>query len=412
MKAEIITIGDELLIGQVVDTNSAWMAQQLNLIGVNVYQITSISDDRQHILNALKDAAKRTDLIFITGGLGPTNDDITKKTLCEFFNTYLVFNEQMYLNIQSLFGSLNVVISDINKAQAEVPAICEPILNTCGTAPGMWFNENGKIFISMPGVPFEMKQMMELSILPRLKKEYTSDFVCHKTILTQGIGESSLAELIAKWENNLPSYIKLAYLPSPGIVRLRLTAKGFDERKITDEINRQVILLNKIIPDYIYGYDNEKLEAIIGELLKSKSKTLATAESCTGGYIAHLITSIPGSSNYFKGSVVSYANEVKINMLGITEDDLVKYGAVSEEVVKKMAIGVKKLLKVDFAIATSGIAGPDGGSNAKPIGTTWISIASESNLIAKMFSFGNNRERNIQKTAITALNLLRKEILP
>jgi len=411
MKAEIITIGDELLIGQVVDTNSAWMAQQLNIIGIDVKQITSISDDKRHILNTLTDASSRAELIIITGGLGPTNDDITKKTLCEYFNTNLVFNELMYLNIQSLFKSLGLKVTEINKAQAEVPENCEPILNSCGTAPGMWFEQNGKVFVSMPGVPFEMKQMMGNSILPKLKIKFHLEFVCHKTILTQGISESFLSEIIADWEKELPSFVKLAYLPSPGIVRLRLTAKGNDENKMTDEINHQTSLLQKIISEYIYGYDNDKLEALIGLLLKKNNKTIATAESCTGGYIAHLITSISGSSAYFKGSVVCYANEIKTKLLDVEEESIIKNGAVSEEVVKQMALNVRNLFNVDYAIATSGIAGPDGGTEVKPVGTTWIAIANKNQVFAKRFTFGENRERNIQKAAITALNLLRKQII-
>lgn len=412
MEAEIITIGDELLIGQVIDTNSAWLAQQLNLIGISVFQITSISDERQHILKTLSEAESRVDLIFITGGLGPTNDDITKKTLCEYFNTSLVFNEPTYLDIQLFFNSLNLKVTDLNKKQAEIPANCEPIKNSCGTAPGMWFEKAGKIYISMPGVPFEMKHMMENIIIPRLKKKFSLDKVSHKTILTQGMGESFLAEKISSWEKSLPAYMKLAYLPSPGIVRLRLTAKGTNEEVIKNEIEKQVMLLQQIIPDLIYGYDNDKLEIIIGNLLKNKNKTIATAESCTGGYIAHLITSIPGSSIYYKGSVVCYANEIKSKLLGVKEEVILKSGAVSEEVVSQMAVGVRNLLNADYSIATSGIAGPDGGTDSKPVGTTWIAIASKTGVIAKKFSFGENRERNIQRTAIMALNLLRKYILP
>jgi len=263
----------------------------------------------------------------------------------------------------------------------------------------------------MPGVPFEMKQMMENSILPRLKKRYQLDFVCHKTILTQGIGESFLSEIIAEWEKALPSYIKLAYLPSPGIVRLRLTAKGNVENILLNEIKKRTELLQKIIPDYIYGYDNDKLEAIIGQLLKIKNETIATAESCTGGYIAHLITSIPGSSVYFKGSVVCYANEIKTRLLAVKEDSIMEKGVVSEEVVTQMALGIKNLFNVDYAIATSGIAGPDGGTENKPVGTTWIAVADKKGVFARKFTFGENRERNIQRTAITALNLLRKKII-
>jgi len=411
MRAEIITIGDELLIGQVIDTNSAWIAQQLNFIGIEVSQIISISDNQPQIIHTLSEAMARNELILITGGLGPTNDDITKKALCEFFDTKLIFDEESFQQIKVFFKTFNLNVSGLNKSQSEIPANCKPVRNTCGTAPGMWFEKDNKVIISMPGVPYEMKTMMEESILPELKRRFQTSNVLHKTVLTQGIGESFLSEIIADWEKSLPPYINLAYLPSPGIVRLRMTVRGEDEEHLKNEINRQTALLTDLISEYIYGYDQDSLEEIIGNLLKAKGKTLATAESCTGGYLAHLITSVPGSSAYYKGSVICYANEIKTKILGVREKTIEKYGAVSSEVVNEMASGLLKLMDTDYAISISGIAGPEGGSSEKPVGTTWVAIAHHATIHTFKYSFGENRERNIKKAAITALNLLRKELL-
>lgn len=411
MTAEIVSIGDELLIGQVINTNASWISEQLNLAGIKVSQVTTISDSREHILTALKDAEGRADIILITGGLGPTKDDITKETLCEYFETQLIFSDKVFNNILRLFGERGLTLSSPNRKQAEIPETCLPIQNLHGSAAGMWFEKKDKIFISMPGVPFEMKPMITEYIIPEIQKRHKTQAIVHKTILTQGIGESWLAQKIESWEDNLPDNIKLAYLPQPGIVRLRLTAVGENQKKLDDQVNEEVEKLLTLIPKYFFGYDKDQLYEIIGELLRAKKQTLSTAESCTGGYIAHLITSVAGSSDYFNGSVVAYANEIKQEMLGVKEQDLIDCGAVSEVVVKQMAEGIRKKLKTDYAIATSGVAGPGGGTDEKPVGTTWIAIATPEKTIAKHFLFGEHRERNIRKAALTALNMLRKELL-
>ena len=411
MKAEIINIGDELLIGQVVNTNSSWIAKQLNMAGIEVCQITTIADNKQHIITALNQAKSRADIILITGGLGPTKDDITKQTLCEYFNTQIVFNNQIFKDIKKIFKIRGFDLTEPNRKQAEVPENCIVIRNVNGTAPGMWFEKDKKIFVSMPGVPFEMKPMINNFVIPYLLKHFTTKTIIHKTILTQGIAESFLFKIIENWENNLPSYIKLAYLPSPGIVRLRLSGVGDNKKKLLIEINKHISYLQKIIPQYIYGYDNDKLEKIVGDLLIKNNKTLSIAESCSGGYIAHKITSVPGSSMYFKGSVVSYSNEIKINLLEVNSQIISEKGAVSKEVVTEMVRNVKKNFNTDYAIATSGIAGPSGGSSKKPVGTTWIAIASSQKIIVKKYLFGENRERNIVKTSLTALNMLRKSLI-
>jgi len=411
MIAEIITIGDELLIGQVIDTNSAWIGENLNRIGIKVHQITSISDDREHILKTLKEAETRADIILITGGLGPTKDDITKTTLCEYFDTTLVFNQDAYKNIETIFLQRGYTVTELNRRQAEVPANCTPITNLNGTAPGMWFERNSKIFVSMPGVPFEMKKMMTDQILPKLSEKLSLGFIIHKTILTQGVGESFLAKTIEDWEDALPKNIKLAYLPQPGMVRLRLTAVGQDRSELEQIIEDQVQKLKEIIADFIFGFDDETMESVIGKLLKEHKNTVSTAESCTGGYIAHLITSVPGSSEYFMGSVVAYSNKIKQDELGVKSESLVSHGAVSETVVREMAEGIRKKFKTGFSIATSGIAGPDGGTDEKPVGTTWIAVATPEKTISQKFLFGEHRGRNIRKAALAGLNMLRTELL-
>jgi nicotinamide-nucleotide amidase len=410
MQAEIITIGDEILIGQIVDTNSAWMAQQLNDIGINIKQITSVSDDEQHIINALNEAKNRADIIFMTGGLGPTKDDITKNTLCKYFKTKLVFDEKAYAAVEYQFKIRGKEVTPVNRKQAELPESCTAVYNKNGTASGMWFENDGKHFISMPGVPFEMKAMMENDVLPLLKQKFKTPFIYHKTVLTQGAGESFLAEMIENWEDNLPPHIRLAYLPSPGAVRLRLTAKG-DSEKIKQETEEQVIKLKHIIEKYIYGYDDETLEGIVGKLLRDKKQTVSTAESCTGGYISHLITSVEGSSDYYIGSIISYANSIKENFLNVDAATIENDGAVSEPVVLAMAKTLKEKFNTDYSIAVSGIAGPGGGSAEKPVGTVYIAIATPQKVFAKSFRFGNNRMRNIHVSGQTALNMLRKELL-
>ena len=416
MTTEIINIGDELLIGQVINTNAAWMAEQLNLAGFGVNQVTVIRDNREHILAALDEAEDRAEIVLISGGIGPTRDDITKHTLCEFFTTRLVFNMDAYRDVEEIFARRGYPVTELNRQQAELPENCISIQNKLGTARGMWFEKErdggGKtIFVSMPGVPFEMKAMMTGHIIPRLKKTFQTPFIYHKTLLTQGIGESFLAAQIDDWEKALPGHIKLAYLPQPGMVRLRLTGTGKEEEIIRQQVDAEVKKLEFLIPDYIFGFDGDTLEAIIGQLLKKRNATLATAESCTGGYIAHLITSVPGSSCYFKGSVVAYSNEIKQNILGVVSESLQKYGAVSMEVVSEMAIALQTMFDVDYAIATSGIAGPDGGTADKPVGTTWIAIATPEEVFAKQFTFGDSRDRNIRRTALQALNMLRKNLI-
>jgi len=410
MNVEIITIGDELLIGQVIDTNSAWIAENLNLIGIKVHQITSISDNREHILTTLAEASKRAQIVLMTGGLGPTKDDITKQTLCEYFQTKLVFNEPTYQNVVKLFGLRGMELNELNRKQAELPEICTPISNPNGTAAGMWFEKDGVIYASMPGVPFEMKPMVLNEIMPRLAQKFNSSFIVHKTVLTHGVGESQLAGMIENWEDALPENIKLAYLPQPGIVRLRLTAIGNNKDKLTKAVETQIRKLRKIIPDLIFGFGTETLEEVIGKLLNDRFATLSTAESCTGGYISHLITSVPGSSAYYKGSVIAYSNEIKIFELGVSPEALYKHGAVSEEVVKQMAIGIKQKLLTDYSVAVSGIAGPNGGTKEKPVGTIWIAIATPKKVIAQQFLFGEDRGRNIRKAALAALNMLRLQL--
>ncbi len=412
MLVEIITIGDEILIGQIVDTNSAWMGEQLNLIGIKVHQITSVSDNAEHIVKALDEAKSRVDIILITGGLGPTKDDITKHTLVEYFKTSLRFDENVFQHVKALFARFGREVTGVNLKQAEVPENCTIIHNANGTAPGMWFEHEEKIFISMPGVPYEMKKMMGAEILPRLKKKFSLPTIVHRTILTQGIGESFLSEIIAEWENSLAEKnIKLAYLPSPGMVRLRLSTSGNNETTLLEAVEEKVEELNKLIPQHIYGYEKDTMEQIVGRLLKEKKQTLSLAESCSGGLIAHLVTSVPGSSAYFMGGVVSYSYESKTNMLGVTTETLEKYGAVSEEVVTQMAVGAKQKFNTDWAISASGIAGPDGGMEGKPVGTVWIAVAGPNGVKAKKFQFGGDRERNIAVTAITALNMLRKALI-
>ncbi len=410
MKAEIITIGDELLIGQVVDTNSAWMGQQLNAHGIKVYQITSVSDDEQHILNALTDAASRVQLVLITGGLGPTRDDITKYTLCKYFNTKLVFNDKAYENLVAIFKKFGREVTERNRSQADLPENCTPVINLRGTASGMWFDQNDVVYVSMPGVPHEMKGMMTDAVLPMLKQRFNTPFIMHRTILTQGIGESFLADLLDKFEDEIPSVLKLAYLPASGMVRLRLTGIG-EEAMIKSTMQQQVQKLMEIVKPYIYGYDDESLEIVVGRILKSLGKTVCTAESCTGGYVAHLITKVPGSSAYYVGSTVTYSYPIKTNLLHVPADLLEKHGAVSEEVVRIMASESRRLLNTDYSIATTGIAGPDGGTTDKPVGTVWIGVATKTQVVARKFQFGGDRSRNIEMTAVNALNMLRKVLI-
>ena len=411
MKASIITIGDELLIGQTIDTNSAWMGAELSKAGFDVYRITSIHDRREDILNALNEAAGKTDLVLITGGLGPTSDDITKQTLCEFFNTHLIINNEVLTMIEEMMVRRNFPMNEKNRQQAEVPESCRVLKNSAGTAPGMWFEKDGTIFISMPGVPHEMKHIMNEIVLPDIKQRFTSQSIIHKNIMTYGTFESKLAEILTDFESKLPENIRLAYLPASGIIKLRLTATGSEFKSLSALIAEQVSKLYKIIPEFIYGEDEESLEMAVGKLLSSLNKTVSTAESCTGGEIAHLLTSVAGSSAYYKGSVIAYDNIVKTQLLGVQDYIITKYGAVSENTVREMAVGARNTLKTDFAVATSGIAGPDGGTEEKPVGTVWIAVDSERGTVCEKKVFGNDRLTNIKRFSLASLNLLRKQII-
>ena len=411
MIAEIISIGDELLVGQVVNTNATWIARNLNETGIPVGQISAIADDAGIIRAAIDLAFSRADVVLLTGGLGPTKDDITKHTLCGYFNTHLVFHQPSYENIERLFASRGYKLGIQSRHQAEIPANCTPLPNINGTAPGMWFEKDGKILVSMPGVPFEMEAIMEQHVLPRLTAMDNQRIVVHKTILTQGVGESYLAEQISDWEDALPPYMKLAYLPQPGIVRLRLTATGESKERTFREVEQQVEALKKLIPSLIFGYGNDTLETVVGQLLKDKHMTICTAESCTGGYLSHLITSIAGSSEYYTGSVIAYSNRIKQEMLGVSGESLSSHGAVSEQVVREMAEGARKRFSTDMAVSLSGIAGPDGGTPEKPVGTVWIAVANNSRTIAKKFMFGEHRGRNIHRAALAALNMVRMEVM-
>jgi nicotinamide-nucleotide amidase len=417
MNAELLTIGNEILIGQITNTNAVWMAQELNLIGVSVVHMSSVADEKTAILKAFEDASKRADIVLITGGLGPTKDDITKSTFCEYFETELVTDEIVLKDVTGFFSKRNKEVSEINRKQAEVPKGCLVIRNKNGTAPGMWMEKNNTVFVSMPGVPYEMQAMVTDIVIPEIKRRFKLPFIFHKTILTQGIGESDLADLISDWEDSLTEKeIGLAYLPSPGMVRLRLSSKGFDELKLHHKIESQIEKVKPLIEKFIYGYEEygkaqPKIEDILGQLLLEKGLKLGLAESCTGGYISHLITSVAGSSNYYNGCIVPYHNEFKHNLLKVGNAIFEKNGAVSKECVMAMAKETLNTFKADVAIAVSGIAGPGGGTDEKPVGTTWIAVAYGDRIVPKQFVFGHNRQRNIQMTANTAMNMLRKLIL-
>ncbi len=408
--AEIISIGDELLIGQVVNTNASWMAKSLNDIGINVKKITAVNDSADEIKEAISIAVKSSDIVLLTGGLGPTNDDITKEVLAEYYNSKLIFHQPTFEHIKHIFDSRHYILTEVNKKQAEVPENCIPLHNENGTAPGMWFEEDGVVLVSMPGVPFEMKRLMKEEILPRLKEKYNPNYIFHKTIMTIGVGESALADKIKDWQDNLPVSIKLAYLPQPGIVRLRMSASGDDKQKLLKEVGQYCEQLSAIIPEYIFGYDDISMQEVIGIKLKESGKTLSTVESCTGGYLAHLITSISGSSEYFMGSIISYSNNIKELIVGVDDTLINSKGAVSKEVVEQMAILGREKLTSDYCLATSGIAGPGGGTIEKPVGTVWIAIAFANGVKSAKFHFGEHRGRNIRRSALMALNMLRKEL--
>ena len=411
MKAAIVTIGDEILIGQIVDTNSAWMAENLSLLGLDIQEIRSIPDKREQIIKTLKEFNDRVDFVIISGGLGPTSDDITKASLNEYFEGNMHIDKEVLSNIQYLFNKRGMIVSENNRLQALIPDNCIVLRNPSGTAPGMWFEKENTIFVSLPGVPFEMKDIFMLDLLPRLRKRLNGSIIFHRTVMTHGLPESYLAAKIKEWEEALPANIKLAYLPRPGMVRLRLTAVGKVKSELEELLKVEIDKLQKIIPQYIFSLKDEALEEVVGRLLKERGKTLSTAESCTGGMIASLVTSVPGSSDYFKGSIVAYDNEIKKAELGVQESVLLSEGAVSEKVVRQMAEGIRKKFNVDYGIGVSGIAGPSGGSSEKPVGTTWIAVSSAENTVSKMFLFGEHRGRNIDKASVTALNMLRVMIL-
>ncbi len=410
MNCEIITIGDEILIGQIVDTNSAWMAAELNAIGIWVQQISSVSDDALHIVKAVDEARQRAEIVLLTGGLGPTKDDITKKTLLHYFGGELVSNSDQLKIIHAIFNSYGRVVSEVNEKQAEVPSTCTCLVNRFGTAPGMWFDLGTHVFVSMPGVPYEMKELMRSEVLPRLQNRFTLPAIVHRTFRTQGVGESMLAEWISDWEDQLPAHMKLAYLPSPGEVKLRITAKGTNAETLNREIDLLAEGLYALIGKYIYGEGEVKLEQLIHAKLLEMGVTLSLAESCTGGTIASMLTALPGASRYFTGSLVAYSNKVKVNSLGVSPDTLKHFGAVSEQTVREMAIGANRVFKTDYAIAVSGIAGPDGGTAEKPVGTVWISLAKPNAVLTKQFRFSTNRERNIRMASLAALKLLSENL--
>ncbi|WKB82006.1 competence/damage-inducible protein A [Cellulophaga lytica] len=413
MLAEIITIGDELLIGQVIDTNSAFIGKELNKIGVAVYQITSVQDNKQQILSALNDASKRVDIVLITGGLGPTKDDITKHTLCEFFNDVLVQDNKVLAHVEELFKKFSdKPILEVNRQQAKVLSKATVLHNVKGTAPGMWIKDADTVFVSMPGVPFEMRYLITEEVIPRITKEFKRPHIIHKTFITYGVGESTLAEQISSWENQLPPFIKLAYLPSLGSVRLRLSGTSVDKDSLEKIIKEESLKLKTLIGDIIYGDEGEdELEVVVAKLFTEKRKTLATAESFTGGKISEIITSIPGASAYFKGGIVSYATEVKSALLGVSEDLIKQHSVVSEEVAMAMAKNVKKMLNTDFAIATTGNAGPTKGDSDAEVGTVYIGVATPTKIFAVYHQLGGQRERVVNKAVSKALELLYKEIL-
>jgi nicotinamide-nucleotide amidase len=412
MKAEIITIGDEILIGQILDTNSQFISQELNKIGVSVYQITSIQDYQQHILNALKEAQERVDIVIVTGGLGPTKDDITKKTIAHYFNdTEFIEYPEVIEHIQKLFAKINHPFKEIQRYQAQLPSKATLLMNHFGTAPGMWFFENNTVFISLPGVPYEMKGLMTTEVLPRIQKQFKLFFILHKTIMTYGQGESTIAEIIEDFENNLPSHIKLAYLPSFGRVRLRLSAKGENKEQLENELTTKIEEIYQLIPDIITGLDDESsLEKTIGDLLIKNGKTICTAESLTGGKIAATLVSIAGSSAYYKGSFVAYSAETKINLLGVLPETIHKNTVVSKEVALEMATNAREKFKTNYAIAVTGNAGPTTDHNDKSVGLVFIALVSDEKAIVEEFNFGEPREKVINRTVSKSLEILRKEL--
>lgn len=412
MQAEIITIGDEILIGQIVDTNSAFLGKEFNKIGISIYQITSVQDEKSHILKALKEAEENADIIIVTGGLGPTKDDITKHTICEYFDDVLVEDQGVLENVERIFSKYKSPLLTVNKHQALVPSKSKVLMNHNGTAPGMWLEKNGKVFVSLPGVPFEMKALITEQVIPNLRAQFKFPYIMHKTILTYGLGESALAERIEAWEDNLPHYIKLAYLPSLGRVRLRLSAKAEDKVLVEEEVQRQVNLLLPQIEDVFVGYEEDRsIEALIGQRLIAMGKTLAVAESCTGGFISQSFTANAGSSAFFKGGLVPYATASKVKLLGIPEALIEKHSVVSKAVAEAMAQNIRNMFESDYAISTTGNAGPAKGDSDAEVGTVHIAIATKDYVISEEFNFGKHRENVIGRAANKAFSMLQKEIL-
>ena len=407
MQAEIITIGDEILIGQIVDTNSAWIGEKLNAAGIKIHRITSVSDRAEPISEAVTQALSHSDIVICTGGLGPTKDDITKHTLARLFGMKLVRNEAVYEQVRAMTAVRHIDFNELNQGQALVPDGCPVLPNRCGTAPGMWFERDGKVLVSLPGVPFEMKTLIGEQVLPRLYEHFRFDAIVHKTAITYGLAESILAETIADWENALPAYLHLAYLPSAMNIRLRLSAYDVDGQQAAAEIDRQFALLDQAIPYRIIGYGDATLESAVGELLRVRGETVAAAESCTGGNIAHRFTALPGASDYFRGGVVAYSNDVKTALLGVNADDLNRCGAVSRPVAEQMATGVRKATGATYGIATTGIAGPTGGTPDKPVGTVWMAVSGPDETYSIRMVFGSLRSQNIERASSNAINLLR-----
>ena len=405
MFAEIITIGDELLIGQVVDTNSAWMGRELNKVGIEVIRVVSVRDRADEITEAVDDAMNRADIVLMTGGLGPTKDDITKQTLCAYFDTELVFSEEVFENIKRVLAS-KIPMNALNKSQAMVPKDCLVINNRVGSASVSWFEKNGKVLVSMPGVPQEMITVMSEEVIPRLRQKFDTDVIIHKTFTVKNYPESVLAEKLESWEEALPESIKLAYLPKPGIIRLRLTGRGKDKEEVQSQISVEGCKLKYILGDAVFDEEDTPIEILIGNLLREKNLTVSTAESCTGGSIAAKLTSVPGSSDYFKGGIVAYSNEIKESLLGVSSETLKKQGAVSEETVIEMVKGAMKALKTDCAVSTSGIAGPGGGTKEKPVGTVWIAAAYKNEIRTMKQDTDRGREMNVERAGNNAFLLL------
>ncbi len=413
MTSVIVTIGDEILIGQITDTNSGYIAKALDKIGVQTTQMLSIGDDRQQILDTLSSLQDKADLVIVTGGLGPTKDDITKKTFCEYFDDGLIVSQRVLDHITDMWTNIfKVELTQVNKDQALVPSKATVLFNRYGSAPGMWIQKGNTVFISLPGVPFEMKGIVEHEIIPKLISEFDRPYIVHKTILTYGMGESMVAARIEQWENNLPDFIKLAYLPSPGRVRLRMSARGKNKDLLENTIKEKTESLTEIIGDIIVGFDDDELlEAVVGKLLTEKKQTISTAESCTGGKIAQTLTSIPGSSKYYKGSIVSYAEEVKIDVLGVSKETIEKYSVVSAEVAREMASAAKRILKTDYAIGVTGNAGPTTDNTDKSVGIVFIAVATPTDVVVQEFNFGQPREKVIDRSVNKSLEMLRREIL-